>query len=237
MLVQTLPKYTTERYYLLSEIEQLSEFVFLEEDNTFTQNKEIAVIYILWNVTNDNVEIFRTNFAKMIYNFSTKFPQIKYSLILIEAIIPNKKTIDTYDAIVSNLLNWLNNLSIVGISNFVIVGVSDHVSGSPALEKGFEFIESISKTVKLPSLINSSVFFSDNKKTYLGHNPSREPDAADDVYQVICSNSNFEEWKNNIIQLIVADNKLFDVESACHNSDNKKFHRIPIFMFIFVLIN
>lgn len=57
------------------------------------------------------------------------------------------------------------------------------------------------------------------------------------VYQVVCSNSNFKEWTNNIINFILSkeNNNILTIEASKNSSDNKSFH-INTLVVIFVSV-
>ena len=99
LIIQQLPRYTTERYYILSEIEQISDFIFmndLKKETHIVKSKQVGVVYVLWDLS-VHLSIVSDKINNILANYVRVFPNIKYSLICIEAIIPTHNTIEQYN--------------------------------------------------------------------------------------------------------------------------------------------
>lgn len=187
MHIQTLPNYSCERYYLLSEIEQRAELVFIDEPESknnelrSTQNPRIDVMFLLWNAA-DGLETVKMNIQKVL----DRHPScLSRCLIVVECLVASEKEFltEVKDEIES-LFKWANK---VCPESFLFVGVSDKPTGTPGLEKVEDFLKF---TVAAASGTAGNIrFLGVMRQDCLGHDPVREPDGGNDVYQVLCCSS------------------------------------------------
>jgi hypothetical protein len=76
MHIQKLPDYRCERYYLLSEIEQRAEFVFIDEpeskskERKSTQNPRIDTVFLLWDASK-GIESLKNNIRRILELYLT----------------------------------------------------------------------------------------------------------------------------------------------------------------------
>lgn len=187
MHIQSLPNYSCERYYLLSEIEQRAEMVFNDEpesksnERRSTQNPRIDVIFLLWNAA-DGLEVVRTNIQKLLERHPSCLSRC---LIVVECLVAseNEFLTEVKDEIES-LFKWANK---VCPESFLFVGVSDKPTGTPGLEKIEDFLKFT--VTAAPAAAGNIRFLGITRQDCLGFDPVREPDGGNDVYQVLCCGS------------------------------------------------
>lgn len=187
MHIQKLPTYSCERYYLLSEIEQRAEFVFIDEPDCkakgrqSTQNPRIDSIYLLWNSSSD-VEGLKGNIKKLLELYPSCQSRC---VIVVECLVTSELEFDsTVKSKIDELFTWAGK-SYPDV--FIFVGVSDKPSGTPGLEKLEGFMKDA--VASAPGVSGNLRLIGMTRQDCLGHDPNREPDADSDVFQVLCCRS------------------------------------------------
>mmetsp|Transcript_31130 Transcript_31130/g.52561 ORF Transcript_31130/g.52561 Transcript_31130/m.52561 type:complete len:260 (-) Transcript_31130:79-858(-) len=201
MHVEKLPKYTCERYYLLSEIEQRAVFVFLDEDNEADPDlpDSLDVIYLLWNSETEDVDAIKDKLDMI----QVRYPNClqKRTLVAIECFIPSDEYFHSNGkSNVATLLSWFNQYY---PSSLCFIGVADSVSGTSALEKCHDFIEFLLAAAPLSEEYTRLIGYT--RQEMLGHDPSREPDASSGVTQYLCSAplEQVENWESKYKQVLI----------------------------------
>jgi hypothetical protein len=187
MYEQTLPNYTAERYYLISEIEQKaviysSEFSN-ENDAKHNETLILTILYVLWNAAEDsNAETTIDKISTML-DFSKEHNYTSSNtLVVIDALIGNQEVwnqeMKSKIEILLNRLHWLPGVTCV------VIGVTDNLGAMPGMEKCQELIEAIH-----PGFLDyprDICFITYTQTEMLGHDPKLEPDAKSGVFQVLC---------------------------------------------------
>ena len=217
MHIQKLPDYSCERYYLLSEIEQRAEFVFIDEasskakERTSTQNPRIDSIYLLWDAENH-----WSNLKQNLEKIMVKYPSCESRcIIIVECLIKDEKTFDTIvNAQVNELLEWTSEKY---PESFMFVGVSDQVSGTPGLEKLEDFMKFL--VTSAPGVSGNIRLIGVTRQDCLGHDPNREPDGGSGVYQILCCSSidQYIRWETQVREYI---QQLYGVQDSTNNPIN-----------------
>jgi hypothetical protein len=116
-------------------------------------------------------------------------------MIAVEVLISKATVWATFQPQVQKLLTWLNTSFAFGCC---VVGVSNCVSGTPALEKCHEYCEFLfDNNDKIDS--ETIYLIASEKVQLLGFDPTREPDAGSGVFQVVCTDLTsqgytYKEW-------------------------------------------
>ena len=226
MIECTLPNYSAERYYLLSEIEDRGVVAILDEENTSSlitaSNAEeaLGVIYVLWNMSDHNSDDLIRQKIKTIT--SKSFFQAERFLVVLEVLIRAKDIYPDCKERVHSLIEWFHSEHHRGC---IIAGISDKSAGTPALEKCLEMFQLLSSeaaeaatAAAAAALATDSAHLSQvqveelaketlkrsrklllvaaTRQECLGHDPQREPDAAEGVFQRIChkSSDQYDQW-------------------------------------------
>lgn len=214
MYIQSLPNYSCERYYLLSEIEQRSELVFIDEPESknnelrSTQNPRIDVVFLLWNAAN-GLEVLKNN----IQNVFERHPScLSRCLIVVECLVKSKEEFLTeVQNDIESLFKWANK---VFPESFLFVGVSDKPTGTPGLEKVEDFLKFT--VAAAPATTGNIRFIGVTRQDCLGHDPVREPDGGNDVYQVLCCSSAeaYTAWEKTFKEYVQTLYGVEDVRTA-----------------------
>ena len=187
MHIQKLPTYSCERYYLLSEIEQRAEFVFIDEPNRkiterrSTQNPRIDSIFLLWDASRGFGGL-KENIREILGIFPSCQNRC---IIVVDCLVASEKEFEskTKDEL-EDFFSWSQTAF---PDSFIFVGISDKASGMPGLEKLCDFMEFAVSCA--PAVTGNIRLIGKTRQDCLGHDPDREPDAVSDVFQVLCSRS------------------------------------------------
>jgi hypothetical protein len=200
---KNLPSYTTERYYLLSEIEEWSHIVTLNELSTsFHTKKTIDVFHFIWNQRTESLSNFIDRTEKSIVNV---LPDIKKNALVTVQILTDethrKALADDsfsykpelrkqFERDIVNLLQYLEN----NMFYLAQVAVSDRTSSTTALEYGHDWVVSIAKHRRIGQREKKIGRLIVNERSdCMGLDSDREPDAEKDVFQVLYSSLSTEE--------------------------------------------
>lgn len=216
MHIRKLQSYSSERYYLLSEIEQSVHFVFLDEpeskssEQVSTQNPLIDVIYLLWK-SEDGWEILKSNIQKIL----DRHPScLSRCLIVVECLSRNEEEFETdVKDQLERIFKWADKAF---PDSPLFVGVSDKASGTPGLEKVEEFIKFT--VASAPTAAGSIRLIGITRQECLGHDPVREPDADSGLFQVLVNSSpeHYTHWEKQFKEYV---QKLYGVESTEEEED------------------
>lgn len=176
-----LPSYTSERYYLLSELEQRMKFIFLDEmaNTTLPDNLGNLYYYLLWDMRQYGVDAIITRLGALL-NSPLKSQRRMLSLEVM--ISEGAQTLNcSHNESVLSVYRWIQ----ANAPEFTIVvfGIADKVSGTPALEAIFE-------CTKKNAVIRSDFLVVSTRDALLGHDQNRDPDADNDLYQALLYSAN-----------------------------------------------
>ena len=144
--VSLLPRYTTERYWVLSEIEQrISKFISIdnhvpESDENIIRNAVVS-LYLLWNTEIESIESLRQRIEKLITELTT-FGYIKdgYDVyVAIEVLLVLSKWAAHQESM-DDLIQHLLQKSVVG---HVVCGISDDAASACGLEALLKYYTTI----------------------------------------------------------------------------------------------
>lgn len=198
MIVESLPNYTAERYYLLSEIEQKVIYVFNAEfgPTDYFPPSMFGVVYCLYDASIP-FEKFQKDATDLITKSEKFISNFEDALLSVEVYL-NGTDFNAFKPQLQTMLNWLNATFQFGC---VVLGVSDSVAGTAALNKCHDFIEFLydREAEKMHSAVS---FVASDRKQLLGHDPKREPDAKGGIFQALCydfsqQKYNMKDWYQN----------------------------------------
>ena len=200
-----LPEYSTERYFLLSEIEaNATSLTFLDDDETDSYNKNnsreshnselenIKVYYVLWDLSL-SLPVLLHSIESVTLRISSE--NISSKLLVIDVFC-------SQTGICKNIKN-LNSVIVPALSSIqdkykcfdcIVFGITDHKSAAPGLDIAFD---------RLAVLGNQGLRWSitaSNKTDFFGHGINITPDAIDNVNQCAISSPNFDGWIKNILR-------------------------------------
>ena len=138
-----LPNYTTERYYLLSEIGEWSDIVTIDEvsnsNNIIGQpyKQTIDVFHFLWNYRKESLSSFVDRTQKSI---ASLLPEVKKTALVTVQVLTNDSDLKNQqiERDILQLLQYLD--SVFFLSQ---VAVSDRTSSTAALEYGHDWVVNV----------------------------------------------------------------------------------------------
>jgi hypothetical protein len=236
MKIEKLPNYSSERYYLLSEIEQKCKVLNLDTMKYHIQPHEkfsIAVYYLLWNVTTFDPKL--NNGQNLIEDLIDKFEILKETtegmmsqesckLIIVEVLISKRNQNEkNYFLLCESLLEILEQKH--NTVN-VCLGLCDNIAGTPGLEKTLDYLISLQPHSSINELFppNENIFIiAVESKEFLGHDPFRDPDAASNLVQFICYHKNFEyqNFVANSVKIVERCEKMKKMLEHCDEVKEK----------------
>lgn len=185
ILEKQLPNYTTERYYLISEIEQeTDDIICLDEyslniiDNKLNDGR-LIVVYILWKYCCGSEDL-----RNSLNNVTSHLKSQQKVLLVIETLLPEKGYWN--ESTKSNITNELLTIQTLYHFGCIVFGISDCAIG-PALEAGLDCILEVKPEHK------SSIILQ-RRSDLLGHDENLEPDAQSNVFQILLSKKNYSSW-------------------------------------------
>lgn len=235
MKVKYLPEYSTERYYLLSEIEQRSKFYFLDEDENMGEQEKnemissrFRVVYILWSFSDSNDTIIDK--LNKIADVLKKQPDLMLTTVLVfEYWLKSREHwIDAENSIQDIFSYACQSLNF----GFVCGGVCDKSSGTSGLELCLDYL------ALFPEYDHTkAVIFGISRQDCLGHEPSREPDATSGVYQLQCFNDQTDliEWGTERCKKVFPDFHLI-VSKQMKEIDNNNYSGMNIIFIVLILL-
>jgi len=229
MKIHHLPKYTAERFYLLSELEQKVHFIFLDElhddddviathvhhvddehDNANVNVKigvdedDVSILYLIWKAKDHDQKNSDSTVAlrEKLSGLVSHINPGHRCLIVIDWLISDEDSFDSVTIEISELLSWFH--SVYTEAHKLVIGVSDSIRGVPGLEKCNDMIDTLIQSY--PELIDKTAIvvkiYGINRDEFVGYESGLEPDAGSNVFQVLCYESE-EDFKNGGNQLIL----------------------------------
>jgi protein tyrosine phosphatase (PTP) superfamily phosphohydrolase (DUF442 family) len=215
MKIEQLPEYSAEKYFILSELEQKCNLIYLNPDQETENSVEktklansssravMNFFYIVWSRSTLTEEQLQSQIIALIDLLENimlgHLPKSSSSIIL--DILEKKETFYSA-AFQKNLSKVAENLSTMTGIKFIIFGVTDNKGGSPGLEKCYDLIERI-----LPGYVAvekiANVVATDSA-TLLGHDAQHTPDAVSNVFQALCYND--EEENKFLLNIFEGNN-------------------------------
>lgn len=170
-----LPTYTSERYYLLSEIEEAGTIVCLNSTPLIPEAK-LPILYLSWNMTQGPDALLSD--ADILYGkASLSNPVVVIECFGGEALLGDEDLHvlqKTCEKIQTSHARWRNSIFVFAVSN--------HEDASP----GLEFVYDCCTQFRLTPLQNIALItLSDD--ILLANNAKREPDAVSGVNQMLVS--------------------------------------------------
>lgn len=234
----TLPNYTSERYYLLSEIEERAELIYITKrhssdseeideknvtsDGRFSLSKHVA-IYLVWKASSGIAELSSSVDKVLAYFKENKVDvlNIRDSILCVEVYLKSteenddgiQKPTDVTDEDLQAAFNFLNQK--LGHIGYTVMGITNHPAGTCALETVMDYC-----TAFIPQ-INSEVYVSVvcvNAYDFLGFEGDAEPDAVSGVQQYLLASSSepVRDWAKSRVPS----------ESNNEYSQVKSYHKI-----------
>lgn len=192
-MIQELSNYSTERYYILSELEQKLEMRFLDEapalleTNNKTPAKQVIsplqIVYKLW--------IYKSHpLSELLLGIKTLLDSVQQPVntstlcLVIDLLLPPGKRIEgnLYDEMKSVLSHELVTKY---VDCMVVIAAFDNVAACPGLEFCFNCTQQISPGYISDDLVG--ILIVQSRSEMLGADPDREPDAVNEVYQAYCT--------------------------------------------------
>lgn len=192
----------SERYYLLSEIEQLSQMTAmddLEEANrsllrSSGEENTLCMIYLLWRFEQHSTQQILDGFRRMT---SSKYFNASNFVLALEVLIPNENCLEPLMAAFSEVEIEIKQLF---PNCYVIAGVANKTGATVALEQVLEGVQRASESIRctLGEAVVQKVVkvVAPYEQNFLGHEPLREPDACGDVVQLLLydSKESYAKW-------------------------------------------
>jgi len=195
-MIEELPTYTTERYFLLSELEQKFQLRFVdvltESGNLCSESNvkdPLIFVYKLWVFESCSQEKLFCNVNEIIglmekYQSKEEMFANKKLCIVIDLLLPRGKKV--VDEVLETVKAILEHESWKRFSDcFVLIAAFDHAAACPGIEFCYNCAERISPGYVSDSLVG--VLFAQSRAELMGADPGLEPDAVSGVYQVYCT--------------------------------------------------
>lgn len=152
------------------------------------EDKEVYdAYYFLWDLrteSNKTDEMFKQDINRLIPVIKDLPTILDKSVLSIEIIINQYKDPKDFREHILTVINWVRKTYSFGC---IYVGICDSVAGTPALEAILDFAKMIDDHNLYEASLMSDVLIlrvkAINNEQFLGHDPSREPDAENNVYQ------------------------------------------------------
>jgi PHP family Zn ribbon phosphoesterase len=202
MKIEILPNYSAEKFYVLSELEQKCNFLYLnplsEEENEnaqFNNTTQVSVnaimtfLYVIWSGSKHEELISSLQqYIQAFRNSTSQDVDISSCCVIIDILVGKE---EFYSAkFQSFLFQTIEQIHQRIQIKFVTFAITDHSASLPGLEKCHDLIERIlpgySSLEKIANLIT------DNPMTLLGHDHTHEPDAVSGIFQALCYNDDDE---------------------------------------------
>lgn len=228
-----MPKYTAERYYLLSELEQVVSFVFIDEEKAAAEGEgtrsslpvasplsphaapaacaPTRFYYLLWDLKKLDAAGMMSLLSRMLeYGQHQQWATCpERSMLAVEVLTTDKRWRENDETAIAAVYEWVKKDGRVG---HVVFGLADCISGTAALEAVFDCIRRSRKRSKRELLETSPVkicIIAESRDALLGHDADREPDAESGVSQALLYSVPDNAW------ILGGDN----VDNAGHSLD------------------
>jgi hypothetical protein len=240
---QQLPSYTTERYYLLSEIEQKSTFVFLDDDDVEVSTCRFGIMYLLCNA-DDDISVIKSKLREIVRCAQLHLVDMEHSLVAVE-VLSNATVINEENAAkLHTIAKWILESHKI---RCICFGLCNHASGTPALEKAYEYASKIHAATEPAPYIK---FIATQRSDFLGHDALRQPDGQSGVWQtlyldhmqydaLVTSGTTFA--KKVAIRLDKQQNAAWNQENASSMTTEERFNKYltmagAVFFVLFVVV-
>ena len=241
VIEKILPSYSTERYYLLSELEDIcgKPLEFIEdEDNTqscaaYWKSNPIkdnmhVVVYIRWNYSDGHYALHHAMLDMLGDPKSTDCPTAN-CVVVVDVIVSENSEDGFYSAkneITAHLLILQEMFTVRGI----IFGVTNVPAAVPGLEAALEYLTDICSH----EVENSTMrVVAKNNMDYVGGDPLSEPDAVSGVLQYVLSSIPFS-WMETAQPDNVTETQDSQEASKSDIDNHSEFTGINIVMFFLV---
>lgn len=235
MHIQNLPAYSAERYFLLSEIENKAQMVFLKDLNAtgsvYLLGPHIGLLYLLWESTHKK-EKLKQDILSACEMLAASQSTI---LVVVECLIEDRESFGAIKPDIEKIMLWFKESF---TTNYLVFGISDKPEGTAGLEKCYEFVNSV---VDYAPILNGKLkFFTLDRGVCLGFDPLREPDASSNLYQNLCYDSKEEYalWEVDFIDkaLLSCDNDSDNNKSSRQGWTEPVYINLSISIFFAILI-
>jgi hypothetical protein len=230
MKVHVLSSYSAERYFLLSEVEQKSRMLLVEENEASIfpvfLDSPMSVLYARWRPASQSVEDVCRSIMDLIPY--VRIMDSSTCLVLIDAYIPNRNAwTGTDDSLKARLSKAIDQLQVaVGCSN-VVIGLTDNLSGLPALEKLYDMIERV-----VPGYLSDFPVVADfvaiNNQELMGHAPLLEADAQEGVFQLWCCSDDVAGEDNKFVLNVTSKFNASGIGKRAHGDTEKSVSKSPL---------
>lgn len=253
--VTNLPNYSTERFYLLSELEEICTSMSSiyneeqqeekEEENKLIETKnywnnlklkenETVLVYVLWK-EESGIDKLINSIELVLGDVSYNKEEFQKKLI---------KRILAVEVLLSSQGSWSNELQLFLSENLkhislkysaiqYIFGIADNFA-SPALESLLNIAIQLKKEEQLCRMI---VFKSDE---YLGHNKNAEPDAISGIFQCLLQLNDSELESSSLSSLSSSSRNILQgdvkINDQTISTNNNKFDLIRSQGIIFLIV-
>lgn len=188
MFPSRLPSYTTERFYLISEIEQVASFIFLDQARSqqFANNSNFS-LYMLWNQSNGIDELKKT-IQEMKEGMKQRQMIAKNTLVVVEVFNKNLSPDPDMAAKDKILIEAFEYTQQCFEGAYILFGLASDECGSCGLEAILDFCIAFE--------IGQSVVIGIGREKFLGHSESENPTAKSDIIQhyVASQKLSLKEW-------------------------------------------
>lgn len=205
MIVESLPSYGTERYYLLSEIEQKTTFCFLDEpDKNSSKTRPFSLSYLIYNYSSNNIESFIHHLNSILEKAQNATEHKDSIIVFADVLIPkNAKWTGDYEDKISSLLELALKASTKEEERNIalVFGVTDDITGTPGLNKANEYLDAIGRSVA--KICSDDIYMIGYTRVeFMGFDSTLEPDAGADIFQALCYRYPMDLWMKKSIEYI-----------------------------------
>eukprot|EP01039_Chlorochromonas_danica_P008423 gene8422-9284_t len=234
MFVHELSSISAERYYLISEIEQKAMNYYKEMDGDQVPPHDddlvLTAVYTLWDLrtaTPDTTSQSQQAICEKVQAIYERGRALKilgkYQLIVIDTLLPQKEAWLTSQSLIQDTMNKLSQRYQDDTNTIILIAIADQAGSLPGLETCQTIFERLHPGMFQYPL--NIAFLADKSEDMLGHDPSLEPNANSDVFQLACWSiaGGLEEVVDRVkvidpVQLSIASRK--KVPSLAHSKKN-----------------
>ena len=173
MYTKYLPQYTTEKYYLISELELFADLLSIndiiketDQNNKNSNINKCNAIYILWDYQTESYESFQSRVNQFVTQLTDNNINTNNTIMSIQILIPSSLKDELSYLTGPNTINNILLSQLYELHNvynkrnqLIVFGISDNISSTIALEfihDWFTMIRQTSLTTLIDSTINSN---------------------------------------------------------------------------------